>query len=146
MRPSVIRHAHDFESVLGSLPVATGIKPEPLSLSYTPHQDDIRHCHRKLGIQMCMLRHVPYARPGLFRPHTEHPYRAIRRMEQSQNEFEQRGFPAAVGTDHRHEIVFPDDEAHPLHDRLVIVREGEVLEFNDRLGCYCSSSRDMLMR
>ena len=52
--------------------------------------------------------------------------------EQAQNELEQGGFTAAIGTDHGHEIPFADRPIDVFKDPLPVVGKIEVGHLDDR--------------
>ena len=69
----------------------------------------------------------------LFRRFTKNSNAARIRLQQTQHQFQQGRLPAAVGSDHGHEITRLDLQIHATNHRLTIVREMKVVRFDNRL-------------
>ncbi|MPM67295.1 hypothetical protein SDC9_114217 [bioreactor metagenome] len=97
-----------------------------------PHQNHIHDADRKFVVEHGVLRHVADAFPRLFGFASEHGDAAGLRLEQAQNQAEERTFAAAVGTDDGHRFTGADGQINSFqHRHRRLVGEGKTFDFDD---------------
>ena len=84
-----------------------------------------------LGIQLRMLGHVADLRAGGFGRQSEHADCPALRLNQPEDELDQGGLAAAVGTNHPDEVAVADRQVDIAEDLGGVVREAQVLDSDD---------------
>jgi hypothetical protein len=80
-----------------------------------------------MRIELRVLRHVADLHARLARGLSKDADASVRWLQHAEDQFQQRGFAAAVGADDAHKTFFLDAEIDPLQHGICAVGEGELV-------------------
>jgi len=123
-------HADPFQCCVCGLPVAA---PESAEGTATdpPHKHHILHRDWKRRIELEMLRDITDPVPGPGWIGIKNPDGSPTRMQETQDQAEQRAFSAAVGAHHGHEVSVGNAEIDVVQNLFRLVSETYIIKFDN---------------